>query len=610
MTVQQITDEEVAENTNQPVDNQTDDVDEVDGIDDGLEDDGDESPDDSPPSPKRKVKSKRGGPRPGSGRPRVHPLPEKKPLLKMTRVGEVDKRASFVSELPPPPSFEIASPDKFFAYVRSIPLDKLHRVTLAFYRYLPIVDMTEGGTKAKYIDIIPGESHQFHDEQWEKVILHLYGSGNYGCYLNEVNRAIVRCLKINTKWDLENYPPIIDPKTLDENHPNNKSYIQYLRQKGIQLPSQIDQSTIEEQKMQASAIETLTNTVANLASRQMTPVPQVQSAAEKLTLEGAAAVISMVKDNAHMNAQKDTTQADPITLVNTILSAAREMNGGGGNKGPDPVFMAILQDTQRRSEKLEERLWESQKEQNRLMERMMAPASSPPSMVDEFERLAKIKDAAKSLFGGGEEEAPTPHGSGGWKQMLAENLPVLVQGAFGLVDRFQSAAVSIAAANAAAKAGIPVQQAVAQAQATAAASNPQPEQPPINVPPGMNIEQLRQYHHMLGSITGPILNHMRDEQNGHTFAEWFIGGNGMIAYRRVAGLGKEQKPDGKIAVNIEPLMTVIKTYPPLWNEVGVIEPEFRQFLTQFIEFGDLPEEGEGEEDAEEKGVDEDEEVIA
>lgn len=566
--------------------------------DDGNEDeseDADEPGSDGaaqPATPASSAKRKR-------GRPRIHPIKVKKPRARLTRTTGPDKREKTPSELPPPPRFQTNDPNEIFKYIRSIPEDKRARYLLAFYRYLPIIDATEGGTKNKAIDMIPGESHENYfatEPDWEKIVLHRYGSGNYGVYLNETGRTVMRCFDVKTRWDLENYPPILDPKTLDEAHPQNKSYIQYLRQKGISLPTQQEK---ENEAMQVSAMETMATTIKDLASRQNVPVPPAPpSQSEAMLTQAATAAIGIVKDTAAMQAKATSGGNDGLQIAQTIISAAREM--GGGNKGPDPVIALLMQ----QGEQQAVRIAASEDRYNRLMERMLddkdrKAATPEKSLID---AVREAKELLEVVTGGGkaegEEGAAKP---GGWTDMLWQQLPtiapMLIQGAFGLVDRVQNAYVSIAAANAAAKDGRPVEAAVAQVQAKQVQQQPQQQ---IEVPPGMDPALLQQYHMMLNAITPAIIEHLRNNQTGETFARWFIDGNGQLAYDRVAGTCKRFNPETQeVTTDIEGLMTIIKTFPPLWGQVAPLEIKFRQFILEFVTYEEAPEE---EEESQAKGA--------
>jgi len=514
--------------------------------------------------------------------------------------------APFVSLLPAPPKFEINKAEDFFKYIRSIPKEsRVNRITLTFYRYYPCCDTTEGGTKNKCILIMEGEQEPFpfEAEDWELQILHLFGSGTYGCYLNEMNRTICRCLNIKTKWDLDNYPPVLDPATLLQDHPNNKAYIQWLRQKGITLPSE-QQKNQEENEMQlAETISKLTDTViaqSTRASIPVPPVPQQQSAAEKLTLEGAGAVIDMVKKNAEMG----SNQSDPFKHIDGLVAIATAMRG---DTKQDDSLKVMLQETMQTN--------------RMLMEKMLTQQSK--NGMDDFKNVLEVLKSTKEVFSSGdskdrredEEENPKRESIG---ETLVKAIPASLPYVVQLVDR------GFAAFNMMRQPTPqqlqqqlqPVNQmtpAQMQAAVQQQAQNPQTtqtqtaqqtqtaEQPihPINPNTGQPFtpeelaeqEQQRQrymqFHGFLAPMSPAIVSHLNDvNKDGYDFAEWLISGYSRIAYDQIKAVGPEV------------LMGAIKSYGPLWQQIGGIEAKVQEFVNEFMTYDEFMAKQEDDEEGE------------
>lgn len=537
-----------------------------------------------------------------------------------------EEKKPFISELPAPNRYEFAKPDEFFSYLRKIPLEKRKRITLNFYRYHPVCDMTAGGTKTKSIDVIMGEAEPFPfaNDDWELAILHLYGSGNYGCYLNEMNRTICRCLKISTKWDLENYPPIVDPATLDQNHPNNKAYIQWLRQKGITLPSEQDKQQEESDMLAGEAMKTMADTVNQLAMRSMVPTPPQQSMGEKLTFEAAKSAIDIVADQAKSTNNARTQESNPLELVNALVSVADKMRGN--TNGNDDAMKTMLHETMQTN--------------RMLMEKMFTRDVTPPkSGIDSLKETVGLFKDLKEVFGStapnktDDEDKPGKESVG---EMLVRSLPTVAPVILQLVDRGMTAWTMLrqpvpvvatqpptqqmqppqsvnqmtpaqmqeAAQRQAVNPNVPVNGSSSGESSQMTQPPPQTQQVPINpatsqpyTPEELQAwqeaqQRYRQYHGFIASIMNPLLNHLNDtnpnteeRKNGYDFADWFISGNGRVMYDTIKTVG------------VDTLMGAFQSYPPLWGQIGGIEVKVRQFVEEFMTYDEMlaNQESEGEE---------------
>ena len=511
----------------------------------------------------------------------------------------------FISELPVPPKFEMSDVDQFFEYLRSIPTDKLQRILLVFYRYLPVCDMTENGEKDKYLEKIAGESHPFIDEDWEKQVLHRYGSGIYGVYLNEMNRTICRCLKIETKWDLDNYPPIVDPQWVDQDHPQNRAYIQYLRSRGVKLPTKNDKEQEENEMQVGEAMKTMADTVSQLAMRQNIPTPTVTSPSDKLTLEAATATIGMVTKQAELLNASKAREDSPMELVNSIVSVAEKMNGNGKNNGDDTMklFMADVLESRREASK---RAAEAEDRHARLMEKMFTQQTNPTSAksaTDSLKETLELMTMIKEIAGGngkGEAEEAAPAKSD-WVGALIQNGPQLMQygvqawGQFNqtMAQMTRMKELDLMKTNGQVPTGAqsPMPQQATPQPPQQVQANPDPAQPQLTE---AQAEQQRQdqitygpFHPLIGMIGQPLITHLNDpEKDGYDFAEWFIAGQGRLMYDQVKGIGSEK------------LMGAVKSYAPLWQQIGGVEPKVKEFIGEFLTLDEFlanqPTEGEGD----------------
>lgn len=521
---------------------------------------------------------------------------------------------NFVSALPAPPSRDCFQPNIFFEYLRSIPDDLLNRVMLSWYRYLPACDITEGGTQDKCIRKIPGESHPFKDPEWEKQVLHLFGCGNYGCYINESStgadsghKTIMICRKIDTLWDPDSYPPVLDPNTLLETYPANQSYIQWLRTKGVQLPSEVDKDKEETEMQISETISKLTDTVIAQATRMNTPVPQVQtqpSMAEKLSFEMATQAIDIFKDKAKA---ETNGQHNGMDMVNSVLSAAREMSSAakGSSNGADDTLKMLMAEMMSSRTEAAKRAEAAEERNFQLMNKLFTQQAAPPaptktasdSLRETLELMNMIKEVAGTGKGGDSDGAETESKPSSWPAMLIANAPQLLQTGVQIWGQFNQSLAMMSRmkeVEAYTKSGQlpPGTQPPQPPQALQ-----QPQQPsPMDHQPGVNgaqpgpvltpeqAEQQRQdqityaqYHPLINMIGQPLITHLNDpEKDGYDFAEWFIAGQGRLMYDQVKGVGEEK------------LMGAIKSFAPLWQQIGGIEGKVKQFVGEFLTIDDLP----------------------
>lgn len=547
------------------------------------------------------------------------PPPPRKQVIPKKMGRPVGSNKAFVTQLPAPPKHETFNANEFFTYLRSIPEDKLNRVMLSFYRYLPACDITEGGTKDKCIQKIAGESHPFRDEDWEKQILHLFGCGNYGCFLNESDtgtKTVMMCRKIDTRWDPDSYPPVLDPKTLIESFPANGAYVQWLRTKGVQLPSEIDKDKEEMEMQIGETISKLTDTVIAQANRINTPVPQMNfqpSMGEKLTFESAKAAIDMVADQAKVTGHAATQQSNPLDMVNAMVGIAKEMKGGGEDN--NAVIKLIMQQNADTSA----RLAAAEARNTALLDRILTTASTPTKSANEsLKETLELMSMLRELSGNGKSdnsedgESSKPdtivgtliksapellqHGIGLWGQL---NQSLAYQTRMKELDTFRAANPQQQQGGA----GGPMPMHMApptgplnmqqpngqptQSQPNGAAPQDAPTQPAVELNPDTNApytpvelearrveqQQYISYYGIIENMRNPLITHLNNEEkDGYDFAEWFIEGNGRLMYNSV----KSVDPDT--------LFAAMKSYTPLWSAVGSAPEKVREFIGEFLTY--------------------------
>lgn len=421
-------------------------------------------------------------------------------------------------------------------------------------------------------------------------------------------------MKIETRWDLEGYPPIVDPLWVDQDHPQNRAFVQYLRGRGIKLPTQKEK---EEEKTDMQVAETNAKLIDTLIARS-TPVPQIrqETVTEKIALETAKAGIEMATQQAKQIMTSNVKEGNPLELVDKIVSVADKMTAKS-NGGADETTKLIMQSMIEDRKEARERAQRAEERHERLMERMFAqrdnPATQPKSLIEQMREMAEMRTLMKDAFGVGSEAAEEAKET--IPEMLIKNAPTLLQTGLGLAAQFNQGLATMARmkelevmrANGVSPqattittpppAQQPTQPQVAAPQ-PAAAQPPQPINPATGQPfTAEEIEIVRQeqlkyaaYHGFIAEIAEPLINHLNGKHpesnepfDGYDFASWFISGKGRLAYDTVKSVG----PDI--------LLNALKTYPPVWNVIGGIEPKVKQFLGEFLTLDEMLKEEENEE---------------
>jgi hypothetical protein len=379
----------------------------------------------------------------------------------------------------------------------------------------------------------------------------------------------------------------MDPADVDLNEQTNQSYIQWLRSRGA-IRTQVQ----DENDMAVN--EKLVDALIGQQSRANTPVPPAayrESAADKLTLEGATAVIGMVKKQAEGMTAVQTQSSDPMAILNGYATFAQTINSG--NKSTELMI-----------ESLSRRLEASEERHAKLVDQLIQIKTAPPVVSQQqpqkslLEQIKEAKELMDLLSPPAAEEAKSSSGS--IKEQIImkalDNAGPIMGGIGMLFDKAISGGVQAVAV---AK-GQPMPAVVAAPQAQTPAPPPQPQ---FKIPAGITEEQFRDLMATMSQTAVPMLEDFKlavsgqsePPVTGYTFAEKFIGWHGEVpAYTRIVAICKN--PAGE--VHIEPIIETAKQFPQFWNQVSSVEQEFRQFLTEFLTLKDLPQEDDGQQEGE------------
>jgi len=566
-----------------------------------------------------KVMKKRGGPRPGSGRPRKAFDPSK-----AINTREAPSRALI---LPAPPKQWFNKPYEFFDYWKSIKEpDQQSRISVYVYRDWPVCDFRKfdvpGGKKSPVnIDKLEGAC-PIDPEHWKDSIARLWGSGDYRMMFNELATNRAQCVNISVR-DMVNFPPILDLRYLCEDDPQNRDFVRWARSTG-RLPSEGEQREDEEMAANAESTKILADTIERMSDKLMEvqqaappppPPPAPISEDSRAAMTGMKMLESTMHTALEMIRNERTAIPDPIESIGKVTELIEKLS-------PKPApqdssmkeFMAQMlaaaerreQEAIRRAERLEERMLAMQNQQH-------APASAPKSFAEQLAEFKGMKEVFGDLFGmgaaGGSDADDSPRGGGkrSTMEIIVDALPKLFEhGAVIATRATQMMQIS--------KQGQPTQApgaTIRQAPQPATVvpdpyahlppgmrpnANPNPPaQPPATMQPNV-IEMPTQpeapvdgtdptanmYLQFLQDITPALVNHIQNRLPGDAFAEWLVNSrpDGKMVYAQIVDAGTET------------LIGLLKQYPPIWNVAQTVPKFFAKFIDEFMEYGDGEVEGE------------------
>lgn len=369
-------------------------------------------------------------------------------------------------------------------------------------------------------------------EQWEFAddfgnleswILQRLGSGNYRFFINDTSLgALLVQWTLNGIWD-EKFPPLISPEDVDLEHPNNKSYVEWLRRKNIiagfeEKPVADNQpnAAAVAQAAVAAAQQANTSGVAGVAAALANTVKELATKPAPPQVDTASIVkdtLAVVLDGVRQSQSVSTAAGDPAAHVKQVIDLAKSMQP----PPQQPIDIAgIMKESraaadaaQARIDKLADEMRESDKQRMRDLERRLEQSlNKPPEnpMQTFRDQMAVVKEM-KDLFGGGgsgdEEENPKSGKEPWWAEKLMPAVaPLIGLGAQFLATKLQPQAQQ--PMGAAPQAGIvPV------------GVNPQQ---PQQQEPQVNAQEMMLWN----AIGAQMQNHYATGKSGIDFALWFV----------------------------------------------------------------------------------------
>lgn len=460
---------------------------------------------------------------------------------------------------------------QFYNYWNTLPQWAKNFCTAYVYRLHPVLleppEPLEGETKSyKYIDKIDGNTPL----QDDMDLLNRYGCGSYKIIFNELgksekgNNNRVLC-ESHSMWlggsDFKSNPPtderINDISNLDITHPANKSYIAFLRGKGI-IPEEINVvKEREEQEMAAireAQAQDTSRTVDTLVQALVSKEREPRGGNDGLSLRD---VQMMIADSnrallAELRAMQPVApapvmpQKDPMDLALQLVTL---MNGAKSENAEE--LRELRSQVQAQNQQQTQAMLEQMKT---LMEqRNTGPAAG--AVTDSISGLKQMKSALEDLgltVGNGSAAEDVLDAAGPkWLQQYSP----LIEKAIGVAGMW------LASRNAPQQ----MQPLPQQNPGMGQVQLPAPAQPQI--PPGFPPELAQ----LLDSVNGPLGNYITDnEVNGSQFANWFIAGYGEQTYESLVGFGAEQ------------ISQALLTYPVTARTLMQVPPlRLKTFIEEF-----------------------------
>ena len=433
-----------------------------------------------------------------------------------------------------------------------------------------------------YIDVVAG-SEMFESDG---AFNDRYGAGDYHMFLNvgtgkpPYKRTLATAF-IKGSRDFRSMPPsdkrITEmgadgfPRWIDPNDPQSKTYIEYLRGRGvIPEPKHIQEERKVAEAQAAQAKDTLVERLVDKIVADKEPSAPKQTALESDTIKnvieasltGARASTEMLKDTIKTLQEQFKAahggSGDASAMLGLALEIADKISKANN---PEPYLALInkLNDTvmSLKMEALDHKI------EQLKAQAPVATTNPVQSSVSSFKSTIEDFKAIKELFGdlGGEaaEDAITAK-MPWWAQALTNVMPVVEKVGMGLLNAYMMSQMR-GAGQPAAPGTIPQPNFNPAPTTTPPPSNVIPMQPaglnpapptPAAEPSTFTPEQRQQaFTNLVMSVAIPLTNCVLANESGDDFANWFIGGYGEEIYNEVCGYG-------------EPMMVMaMTTFPPV-----------------------------------------------
>lgn len=542
------------------------------------------------------------------GRPASKVIPELLPSQEQNLEPPPPSAEPDHSRVPSCPK-KLLPPDEFFRYWKSVPKVERDAWFIAYvYRKFPICDVLQPLSVEELRAI---ERHQkkrpdtncgkftepLDPDNWELQVYERWGAGDYQIRLNDQHPSVKSTVcetHIKGLRDWNNFRPVLNLAEVVLEEPLNQPYIRWARLAGIQFPGDpgseatISNQEQEDEMANVAAVEKLTDALVDATRNrpqpvQMSPAPAdvgaVAKAVETLTAGFSAAASrqqEIILDGVKTVQQMQTRTQDPGEYHKNVLEAARAMQPPvstgpnltelvgmfstlmgpviESNKAVLAMMQARAESAERRSEALEQRLYQQQAAPAAAPSAVSAEVSNPvKNAIDLIKGLVSLKDQAGSLLG----------------DTADADMPVWAKVASKVIDVAPGMLYNAAVM----KSG--------QGQPVPPELNPELVQHETQPEPAAQVaapeETMTQNQRIAREISAPLINALNEGRKGFEFAA------GMILTPKIMGFPGRVVYEMAVAEGPDGMYKILQSYPELWAKLTLIPTQFAAFLAEFLD---------------------------
>ena len=495
-------------------------------------------------------------------------------------------------------------PAAFFEYWRSLCENPSYKDRVIVYVYSSWPVMREGMRQLeKALEWFPYED-----------LARKFGCGDYHLKLNDIGmsyQTVCACTVRNVgDRNLMEFPPVRNPEGIEISDPLNRSYVEWCRSRGIELPGDdwVRNREDEENMANVEAVRELTRTV-----RDLTDKATAKKEREPLDPTGVALVKGMeVISDATRQANEiidrgvqralevKGQQQNPVELLRETAAVIKDLippvipGSGGGGMGEAVKLMEMMME---RDRQYVDKIFQIQTERIAFMEKaqVSAPPPAPPKgLKEQLEEMRAMKDTLRDVLGMGEMDEDSKPARKEW----TEYIPQILQGLTALGTVIGSAIQNVAVARTGQGTPAPVpapaqvltpEQMAAAAQGTAGVAPgsvaSQYGTPGAPGAPGADggitgANTMERFNRFLDMIQVALLRSFQEGESGADFAAKLIEltDNGMFG----PGVEGRQIYDGVLEFGELMVGTLIKTHAGIWSVVSQTPQKWERFLHEFF----------------------------
>jgi len=483
--------------------------------------------------------------------------------------------------LKPPPSKNLSIEDliEYWKGVKAFG----RRLSAYLYRRYPIVNLRKDDPAANTNIAILTEPPDSKD-----VLLREYGTGEYKLILNDLDRRgrngelAIAIWAFSESW--VDYPPILNYEMVDQGHPRNRAYVEWLKNTG-KLPNMSTQQN-GTGTADASAVQGLLTMLQTMLHQSKTQGGGTDAAfAKSIEMLGTANSKSLEMALAQVKQNGPTEMVELISKLQGLFHQPAP---------PDSTakLLELLLKTQGDSQKA---LSEASAKNTELLLKLIETKLSGNGSggLKGVQEMAEAFTALRTVFGG---DAMGARPSGKWWNMFEQYIPQ----AIGVVDKAvsflpfafgrrnqpgaqhpQAQAPGFPPPPVQALPGIPAQE------------FPTTEVPaPVPAPNGATGPQMEEVVMKLSGFLNlawrPMMKLLNGGLRGEMFGDWIEAGFGLSVSEHAEIKGQINAlggPPGLMRfVQEQAQRNPASPWVQAWNDVLPIQPQFLGFIEEFLEW--------------------------